>query len=288
MNKIFSESPYTNVLQIARTVLALGLLLTLVFTDFNHIIIQKINGEFVNPLLNETFLYYKFNLYYLFGYDPFLYKFFSIAIIIFVFSGFLPQISSILHFWLAVSFMLSSSLLDGGDQIHSNLSLLLIPICLCDPRINMWKSTQHNVNIYRIFIGNIFLFLISLQMSAIYFHASVGKYDVLEWANGTAIYYWINHTIFGLPEYLEFINYFASKSWFTVSLTYLTLAIEIVFAGAIFMDRSKRKIIFPIAVIFHISIIFIFGIASFFFSMLAGLILYMLPVSKNFISTKKI
>jgi hypothetical protein len=113
MNKILSESPYSNVLQIARTVLALGLLFTLLFTDFNHIIIQKVNGEFVNPLLNETFLYYKFNLYYLFDYDPFFCKFISIIIIIFVISGLLPQILSILHFWLAVSFMLSSSRKDA-------------------------------------------------------------------------------------------------------------------------------------------------------------------------------
>lgn len=287
MNTLLSDSPYTYILQVARATLALGLLLTLVFTDFNHMIIQKINGEYVNPLLNNTFLYHKYNLYYLFDYDPFFCKFVSIIIIFFVISGLLPQISSILHFWLAVSFMLSSSLIDGGDQIHSNLSLLLIPICLCDHRINMWKSTHKKVNIYRIFVGNIFLFLISLQMSAIYFHASIGKYEVLEWANGTAIYYWINHTLFGLPEYLEFINYFASKSWFTVTLTYLILVIEIVFAGAIFMERRKRKLIFPIAVLFHFSIIFIFGISSFFFSMLGGLILYMLPININFISLKK-
>lgn len=262
--------------QLARSVIAVGLILTLLLNDFNQLVITKVDGSFVNPLLSEGFIFFKFNLYNILDFHPLLCKVVSIIILLFVISGYFPQISSILHFWVASSFLFSSSAIDGGDQIHANISLLLMPICLSFKSVKIWKlpiSWLGNNSI----VPKVFIFLISLQMAIIYFHASVGKYSVIEWYNGTAVFYWFNHTLFGIPDYLNPINIVFSSPLLTTLITYSAMILEIILAGAIFMDKSKRKILFPFAVFFHFSIIMVFGIFSFFFSMLGGLIIYLLP-----------
>lgn len=265
-----------NTIQLARSVIAFGLILTLLFNDFNQLVIKKIDGSYVNPLLSDEFVFYKFNLYNLLDFHPLLCKFVSIIILVFVISGYLPQVSSILHFWVAASFLFSSSAIDGGDQIHANISFLLVPFCLSFKDVNIWALPSSCLG-NNSTVPKVFLFLISLQMVIIYFHASVGKYSVIEWYNGTAVFYWFNHTLFGIPNYLNAINIIFKSSLLTTLITYFAMIFEIILAGAIFMDKNKRKYLFPFAVFFHLSIIIVFGIFSFFFSMLGGLIIYLLP-----------
>lgn len=277
----------TNFYQVSRTLLSIGLLFTFFFTDFNCLFITKTNGEHFNALINSNILLSNLNLFSLLNYHPIVSKIVSLLILVFVISGYLPQISGILHFWLTFSFLFASTLIDGGDQIHSNLSLMLLPICIGDNRFNAWKTS--NIEQITLKKSNFFLFLIALQMSIVYFHASVGKFNVIEWSNGTAMYYWLNHTLFGYPKYLKDINVLFNNTFFTTISTYLVLIFELVLAGSIFMERTKRKFLFPFAIGFHLFISLLLGISSFFYSMAGGLVLFLLPVQNvKFDLVKKI
>ncbi len=269
-----------NFYQFARTFLLFGLILTLLFNKFDILFIKNLNGLYINPYVNNSDLIARINFFRLLNYNQVICRSVVIIIFIFVASGLFPQISGVLHLWVSLSYFFSSVCIDGGDQVHMNLTILLLPICLLDTRKNAWIKSNNKVSEFRFFISNIFLVLISIQMSVIYFQAAIAKFNVIEWSNGTALYYWFNHSLFGIPRYLHFLNHLYLSPFITTILTYGVMIVELLLSGAIFMNIKFKKYIFIIGIIFHLMIIFLLGIASFFFSMLGGLILYLLPYSK--------
>lgn len=278
----FKSFPYTDVLGLSRSVIALGTLLTLL-TNTSSILMQKTDaGEYLNPLINPIADINKFNFFLLFGVDQFdIMRYLAILLLLLVISGYFIKITSIFHWWISISFFLSSSVIDGGDQIASILSFLLIPICLTDGRKNHWD----NIDPYskpRNIIGIVAVNLIRLQIAVIYFHAAVGKFDIPEWRNGTALYYWLNHSFFGMPEYLaDSMNYMISNKWVVSILTYSVLIGEIILFLCLTASKKLRKIIFPFAILFHFLIIIYHGIFSFFFSIAGGLIIYLIPINSS-------
>jgi len=274
--------PYTDVLGLSRSVIALGTLLTLL-TNSAGILMQKTDtGEYLNPLINPIADINRFNFFLLFGADQFdLMRYLAIFLLLLVISGYLIKITSIFHWWVSISFFLSSSVIDGGDQIASILSFLLIPICLTDGRKNHWDNIDPYSKPKNI-IGIVAVNLIRLQIAVIYFHAAVGKFDIPEWRNGTALYYWLNHSFFGMPGYLaDPMNYMMSNKWVVSILTYSVLIGEITLFLCLTASKKIRKLIFPFAVLFHFLIIIYHGIFSFFFSIAGGLIIYLLPINSS-------
>lgn len=274
--------PYTDVLGLSRSVIALGTLLTLL-TNTSSVLMQKMDtGEYLNPLINPIADINKFNFFLLFGIEQFdLMRYLAILLLMLVISGYFIKVTSIFHWWISISFFLSSSVIDGGDQIASILSFLLIPLCLTDERKNHWNYIKPYSKPKNI-IGIVAVNLIRLQVAIIYFHAAIGKFDIPEWRNGTAIYYWFNHSFFGMPEYLTNpMNYILSNKWIVSILTYSVLISEVVLFLCLTASKKMRKYIFPFAVLFHFLIIIYHGIFSFFFSIVGGLIIYLLPINSS-------
>ena len=275
------NAPYSNVVGLARSILALGTLLTLLFNPIENILIKKNNGEFLLQEILTDDIITKFNFYFIFNSENFsIAKWLSVAILILVISGYFQKITSILHWWICISFFHASAIIDGGDQIASNLTLLLIPICFFDNRKNHWHRRVERESIFNL-ISIFFLYLIQFQIAIVYFHAAVGKFSHTEWSNGTALYYWLNHSYFGVPEYLNFINAFLANSYFVTFITYGTLLLELALFLALFAGKKYKKTLLFFAIFFHLFIILFMGIFSFFFSVTAGLILYLYPSNIN-------
>ena len=293
-NKLKKKSvdffPYTNVIGLSRSILALGTLLTLLCNS-KDVIVEKINGNhFVNPALNQITFINKFNFFVIFGIDNYEYtRIVAIIILAMVISGYFMKITSILHWWVTLSFFLFSTIIDGGDQITSILTLLLIPICLTDRRKNHWSKIEKYESSNNL-IAIVAIYLIRVQVAVVYLWASMGKMMVEEWKNGTAIYYWVNHSFFGMPTYMSsFINYLLSNNFIVCSITYGVLILEILLFLGLTASVKYRKRILYIAILFHLSIIIFHGIFSFFFAMFGGLILFLYPtyININFKSWKK-
>jgi antimicrobial peptide system SdpB family protein len=282
-NLSVNYAPHTNVLGLARSVLACGTLLTLICNPAHYFFNKSTEGVYFNPLLDFTsFPLNRLNFFFLFGVDnaPIM-KWVGVLALLIVISGYFIRVTSVIHWWIALSFMLGSSLLDGGDQIASIMSFLLIPICLTDNRKNHWFITpakQSPANI----IAILFIWLVRLQVAVIYLDAAVGKFAVTEWKNGTALYYWLNHSVFGFPDlYKPILDRVLANTFLQPGLTYGVLILELCLFLALTASERYRKILFPIAVGFHFFIILFHGIFSFFFSIAAGLILYLLPTYRN-------
>lgn len=282
-NLVINFSPYTNVIGLSRSILAIGTLLTLLLNPSHYFFNKGIDGKYFNPLLDlNNFPINSFNFFLVIGLENTeIMKYVGVFVLLCVISGYFIKITSILHWWICCSFTLSSSLLDGGDQIASILTFLLLPICLTDYRKNHWeirKTKDRPINLLAI----ISIWLIRIQVAVIYFDASVGKFKVPEWANGTAIYYWLNNSVFGITDFWKpLLNPLLSNGVSVSILTYGTLILEISLFLAFVASTKYRKRILPIAILFHFSIIIFYGIFSFFFSVATALILYLYPTNLN-------
>ena len=276
------KSPNTNVVGVARSLLALGLLLTLLFNPTTTLA-QVHAGKLFNPYLNSNFILYPYNFFMILGEGNFfIMKYIAILILIIVISGYWLKITSILHWWIASSFVFTSSTIDGGDQMGAIFSLFLIPILFFDDRKNHWYLGKKTQNIKKI-VPIVTIWILRLQVSIIYFHAPVGKFSGKEWANGTAIYYWWNQSIFGMPLLIsDFINSLLENSYIVTMVTYSVMILEILIFLGLSASVRYRKTILLVAVVFHLSIILVHGIFSFFFSICAGLILFLFPTYENF------
>ncbi|UYN87150.1 MAG: hypothetical protein KIT51_02410 [Cyclobacteriaceae bacterium] len=136
-------------------------------------------------------------------------KLISIAFLILIISGWRPVITGILHWWVMYSFTNSAVVLDGGDHIASIITLLLVPITLTDNRKWHWnKPKLKPTNTWfgvKSLIGLSSVLVIKIQVSIIYLNSAAAKLSVREWTDGTAIYYWFKHPVFGYPNWLDAI-----------------------------------------------------------------------------------
>src|SRR5690606_18091595 len=120
---------YNSRIALARVFLALNAMLTLLFNNIEQISNTNILGENAN-ISTKLFAIQHYTIFSIFGYK--LGTFISIVILLIVFTGYLPRITILLQTWVHISLCNSLILVEGGDQIASNLSLLLIPICILD------------------------------------------------------------------------------------------------------------------------------------------------------------
>jgi len=224
-----------------------------------------------------------YNAFQIFGNLTFS-RYFVYAVLIITILGFFPRYVCILHWWVTISFLLATPMIEGGDQIASIYTFLIIPPLLFQKNKNHWLSSNQNINNFYI---NVFLFysfiLIKLQAFIIYFFSVINKFSVEQWQNGTAIYYWFTDPIFGLNDNLyNIFEIFLSNPYVIVGLTWGALIIELSLAIFIIMPsklnkKNLNKIFFFIGLSFHLLISIFFGLWSFMFAMIGVLALTLQP-----------
>lgn len=279
--KWIDKEYWTNWMGLARSSMAFGTMLTLLFNSNNTLFFYGINNEVGLQCNNFNF----FSLFCLLGEENLYFaRIFSIIILVTVIIGVYPRFTCIFHWWVTFSFTSTSYVVDGGDQVASVLSLLLIPICITDKRKWHWNSELTKSNFYIKTVCFFSYLLILIQVSVIYFHAAVGKFKSEEWVNGTALYYWFKNPLFGINPTLEVLIKPILKS--PILLTFSTWGViifELFLASCIFINNKwilKRMLI--LGIIFHSLIMIIHGLVSFNFSMCAALILYLIANNQNY------
>ena len=123
---------WTNVYGTARSLLALGTLLTFLTTKTDVLFVEiGMRDGFCDALQISLFCLVENFL---------ISKLIAIFILILVVIGWRPQITSIFHCWIMYSFANSATILDGGDHIGLIISLLILPISLTDKRKWHWNK----------------------------------------------------------------------------------------------------------------------------------------------------
>jgi antimicrobial peptide system SdpB family protein len=267
---------FTQRIIFARTLLALNALLTLIFNDVSTLSDVKLLG--METFVSGDLLPFRLiSIFELIGMKWG--SVFSIIILLFVFTGYYPKISIILQAWVHVSLCNSLILVEGGDQVAANLSLLLIPICLFDCRKNQWQELTDDQVLKRKHINvffNVYYFLIILQVSIIYLHSATGKLLKEDWLDGTCLYYWSTHNIFGAPLFLQKIFNLMTLSSFAPIFAWGIIMLELgLFACLLATNKYIKRFFLVCGLLFHLTILVTHGLVTFFFAMFGALVLYL-------------
>lgn len=201
-----------------------------------------------------------------------------IAGLMIVASGWRPRVTGILHWWIAHSIHSCVIPIDGGDQAAKVITLLLIPLTLMDHRSSHWvkELTSERQSKTKSTIALISVGLIQLQVAGIYFHAALAKTHVEEWADGTAMYYILSNSHFGLPaSILEFAMPLLSLGWFCALLTWSVVILEFALAFSCFFSPRGQRLMFGLGIALHLGILVFQGISSFSVTMCALLIFFL-------------
>ena len=279
LDQIAQKNPFTWVLGLSRTCLAIGTLSVLLFNE-SEVLFPK----YTFNIADKSGFFNQINFFFFFHYDALLWaRLIACTILLFVMIGFFPRYTCLFHWWISWSFLSASSVIDGGDQVTAVITFFLMPICFLDNRKNSF-ALYYSKNVYKNFVAWSFLAMIQIQVAIIYLQAGIEKlYKTEEWLNGTAIYYWFNHNIFGMPVWMQdFVNkYFLSNALYISLITWGVMIWELfLFSLLLTSAKMKRRFLIP-ALFFHLIIWFVHGLFSFFMAMSGVLILYLLPLQEE-------
>ena len=210
-----------------------------------------------------------------------------VALLVVVASGYRPRFTGVIQWWIAFSYQASAVVLEGGDQITALLTFFLLPITLSDPRRWHWQTppraaTLGDKEVGRL-VGTMCLTAIRLQVAIIYLHAAIGKMSVDEWVNGTALYYWASHPVFGAPSWLRPIMMPILTNAHTVAaLTWSVMLVEMALGMALVMSPGARRRMLPLGIALHFGIALLHGLVTFSIVMTGALFLYLRPLEQPF------
>jgi antimicrobial peptide system SdpB family protein len=280
-----SSSPWSNVYGVARSLLAMGTALTLIFNNSN--ILFRPLTESADRIAGIGMS--KFSIFYLLSNHLELARLISIIILLIVASGWRPRITEFFHWWMSFSLMSSCSIIDGGDQITAILALFLLPVCVSDKRKWHWSRANNltnsdNLSKFKSIISMSCFLVIRIQVAIIYLNAGVEKLSVREWTDGTALYYWFENPVIGLDNFMKpLVMPLLSNPFIVAFSTWGVIATEIVLFMALTMPKKYWPMLLKIGFALHFGIIVVHGLVSFFFAMAAALVLYLRPLEQEFI-----
>ncbi len=261
-----------------RSILAAGTLLTLIFTS-NDALFRPVLGVGNYPLCRGV---ESLGLFCVISREQLgLAKTLGIVILLLVISGYLPQLTGVLHAWVAFSVATGISIPDGGDQITSNLALLLVPICLTDPRLSHWsRASAGSLWIpSRAGTAAVSLAAVKVQVSVVYFFSMAGKMFQTEWAEGSALYY-IGSGFFGPSGALkDAFALLTDNPVISLGMSWGAVLIELLLAVTLLTPVRYRLVWFALGVSLHTGIALFLGIWSFQVAMLAALSLLTIPAT---------
>lgn len=281
-----AENPYSFVYGLGRSIIALGTLTIFIFNDANYLFDEIA----LKSISNSKFLLHEINFFGIIGYDNLgLAKMITVLILLCVISGFFQKITCLLHFWITYSFYNSAILLDGGDQIATILTFLILPLAVFDKRSNHWYSVKIQSTISKL-IGHITFIIISMQVSYIYLNTAIEKiYKLEEWKNGTAIYYIANNNLFGMQEFALSALSPILNSRYVFFITWFIIISHLCLSYVLFLRRERKFNFLLLGISFHIIIAVFLGLYSFSLIMIGALILYLTPFNyeHNYLLWKK-
>ncbi|MFD8212957.1 sporulation-delaying protein SdpB family protein [Streptomyces sp. NPDC059697] len=270
---------------LARTLLALGTLGTLVFSDAATLFREVATvGRY--PLCQGVNAGGAFCLVSPDHYDTV--RWLCCLVLVVAASGWRPRFTAIPHAYVAFSVFTGISIPDGGDQITWILTLLIAFVAVGDSRRWHWQSSrvlekpESRHHALWALLSTSAIVLARVQMAVLYFQSCVAKLPHAEWADGSALYYWVNNYDFGAPNWLRpVLGAVVDEPLGVAAMTWGPLVLEIALAAALLMPQRVRWMLLPAGILFHLGIAVVMGLWSFAIAMWAGLLLLLSPLGHD-------
>lgn len=190
-------------------------------------------------------------------------------------SGWRPAWTAVPHWYLSWSIFATVTLQDGGDQVTAVLTVLSLPLFLTDRRRWHWARVEAGPPRLLATVARSSRWICALQVAGIYAQSGVAKLGRPDWVNGTAMWYWAQHEVFGFPGALHTLA-ITIFSWpiGVALLTWGPILLEVTLALSLVRGpRARvRLVLFLLGATFHLGIILFMGLTSFGTAMLAALL----------------
>jgi len=280
---------WTNVYGLGRSLLATATALTLALNE-SAVLFRPLAGALSDPPYCGEALP-QAGIFCLLSPHLDLARWIAVGLLVVVASGWRPRFTGVVHWWIASALQTSASTVDGGDQCAAVLTLVLIPITLTDDRRWHWHARAPSTlrgweEVKRLIAANCAA-LMRLQIAGIYYHAAVGKVHVTEWADGTAVYYWLTHPLFGVNSILApFIRPLLLNPLTVSMMTWGVIVVELFLMMGLVATRAVRKVLLVFGILLHVSIMILQGLGTFSLTMFGALVLYLWPLDEPLPLTK--
>ncbi len=270
-----STNPWTNAYGLGRSLMALGTFLTLAFNPMQYLFRP---GSGVPASISCDALAGHVSMFCLVpAHSLGLVRLAACAVLLVIMSGWRPQLTAPLHWWISWSFYASARTADGGDQVAAVLTLIMLPLALTDTRTWVWQAAAPARSALRNTVALACLFLLQIQIAAIYFDACIEKPRLAEWADGTNMYYILANNIFGAPHYLSSVMSAITTTPAVALLTWSVLLLEFVLGIAMLLPPWARRIALYVGLLFHVGIALFLGITTFGIIMMGALFIGVTP-----------
>lgn len=268
----FGSDPLGIQIQVVRSFLALGTILTLVFND-SRTFVGSVAGSWQGSICNGL---PSVGAFCQFPEHVDLLRWLLVFPCVLLFFGVLPAFSGLLHLYAAYTVSSNTLSVEGGDQITVNMSALILIASLTRLQLFGWREKRASGKSVRFIPANVAIWAAALQLAFVYFEAAVVKLAEDPWKEGTAMWYWVQNGGSGLYEGVEPIaRELLAFPLLSLLVTWGTLVLELALClGAVFTkSRNGRFLLLFLGVVFHLGIATVLGLSSFFLAMTGALIL---------------
>ncbi|WP_127484403.1 sporulation-delaying protein SdpB family protein [Paenibacillus ehimensis] len=277
-------NPWSNVYGLARSIMALSAAFTLAINDAK-LLFRPASGLEQYPFCQGTV-----SFFCLLSSDYFelnLLRWVAVFLLLIVASGWRPRYTGLIHFWIAYSLNVSAITIDGGEQVHTVITALLLPVALTDSRKWHWIRENETpplteLSLYKRITALVSLNAIRVQMAILYLHSTIAKLFEKTWIDGTAVYYFLNDPMLGLPPVIRELLKPVMTSELIVIPTWGTLLLQMSLVLSLLAPKRTWKYFLLAALCLHEMIALLLGLISFSLVMTGALILYLRPVEQEF------
>ncbi len=189
--------------------------------------------------------------------------------------GLVPVVAAPMHAYAAFTVASNTVGIEGGDFLVATTSAVLVLVCATDRRLHGWSPRGTARPSMRHIPAQVFLLGLRVQVSYVYLEAATVKQVHPIWADGSALWYWMQQPNFGArPEVRDLLGVALAQAPLLHAMTWGVIVAEYALAFAVLAARQRRTrlVTLALAVLMHLVFALVLGLITFFVSMLGVLL----------------
>lgn len=190
--------------------------------------------------------------------------------------GLVPAMAAPLHAYAAFTVASNTVGIEGGDYLVATSTVVLAVVCLTDRRLQGWSPRGSGKPALAFIPAQVLLLGMRLQVAYVYLEAATVKQSHPIWADGSALWYWLQQPNFGArPEVRDLLSVVLAQGPVLHAMTWGVIVTEYVLAVAVLSARRRnaRFLTLAVAVSMHLVFALVLGLITFFVSMVGVLLL---------------
>lgn len=190
--------------------------------------------------------------------------------------GAVPGLAAPLHAYAAFTLASNTVGIEGGDYLTASVTAVLALVCVTDWRPFGWPPRSSATPALRHVPSQILLVTLKVQLAYVYLEAAVVKQTHPIWADGSALWFWLQQPNFGArPEIRSVLGSAFSHAPLLQSATWGVIVTEYVLAFSVLAARRRnvRLMTLALSATMHLVFALVLGLVTFAISMIGVVLL---------------